>query len=228
MIQDSIRDMTAEERASLQAAMQPPPAAERQPARRSIGPEAWGLVGVLVVTLAVIVLSGGRNIGGLVFAAVAGLAAVGYHVVSEARRNAPRRSFSANYIAQRRRELAQILEDGRATVRRVHAVAVVEIQPIEDEGMGYVFDLGDGRVLFLKGQDYDIADDEAPWPNTDFEIVRAAADGTMLGLRCHGTALRPLRVISSDDVDPQTGWDEREEVMHLSVDEAVRMVLRTR
>lgn len=89
-----------------------------------------------------------------------------------------------------------------------------------------MFDLGDGRVLFLKGPCYFPSDEDAPWPSTDFEIVRAAADGTMLGLHCHGTALPPLRVVPGDDVDPQKGWDEREEVLHMSVDDAVRSVLR--
>jgi hypothetical protein len=57
------------------------------------------------------------------------------------------------------------------------------------------------------------------------EIVRAATDGTMFGLQCHGTPLRPLRVVPRDTVDPQKGWDEREEVLPMSVDEAVRTVL---
>jgi hypothetical protein len=119
-----------------------------------------------------------------------------------------------------------MLQDGRVVVKRVHAVAVVEIEPLEDEGTGYVFDLGDGRGLFLKGDDYFPADEDAVWPSTEFEIVRAAADGRVLDVHCHGAALPPLRVIPGDDVDPQKGWDAREEVLHMSVDEAVRTVLR--
>ena len=39
-------------------------------------------------------------------------------------------------------------------------------------------------------------------------------------------ALPPLRVVSRDDVDPQKGWDEREEVLEMSLDDAVRSILR--
>jgi hypothetical protein len=224
MIQESIREMTAEERASLQSAMQPPAVRRRQPV---ITPEAWVAVGVVVLTLAVIALAGGRNKGGFAFAIIAGVAVAGYRFVAATRSRARHEAFIQTHTAQRHSEIARILEDGRATVKRVRAVAVVEIQPIEDEGMGYVFDLGDGRVLFLKGQDFDVADEDAPWPNTEFEIVRAAADGTLLALRCHGAALPPLRIIPGDDLDPQKGWDEREEVLQMSMDEAVRSVLRS-
>lgn len=225
MIQEYVREMTTDERASLQGAMRPEPARARRPTLRSIEPETWGLALVAVLTLAVIALAGGSR-GGLAIAAAAGVLVGGYQLAAAARRNARRREFGEAYAARRHRELVRVLEDGRATVKRVRAVAVVEIEPFEDEGPGYVFDLGDGRVLFVKGQDFSLPDDEdSPWPNTDFEIVRAATDGTMLGLRCHGTALRPLRVVPAADVDPQKGWDEREEVLQMSVDEAVRTVL---
>lgn len=170
MIEEYVREMTAEERASLQSALRPPPAIARR--SRSISTEAWGLAGVWVLTLVVIALAGGRNIGGFVFAAAVGGIVVGYHLVSAARRNARRREYGERYMEQRHPELARVLEDGRVTVKRVRAVAVVEIEPIEDEGTGYVFDLGDGRVLFLKGQDYFPADDGAPWPNTEFGSAR--------------------------------------------------------
>jgi len=222
MIDDSIRELTAEERESLQRPLQPPPTAVPW---RPAASGALRLVGLVALAVGVIALLGGRNIGGLLFAACAGLLYGTYHLVTTAREDARRRAWAEEHLARRRRELSRILEDGRATVRRVHAVAVVQLDPIEDEGTGWVFDLGDGRALFLKGQDYDAPDDEAPWPNTDFEIVRAAADGTMLHMRCHGTLLPPLRVIPGSDLDPGKGWDEREEVLHMSVDEAVRTVL---
>jgi hypothetical protein len=39
-------------------------------------------------------------------------------------------------------------------------VAVVELEPMEDEGAGYLFDLSDGHVLFLKGQGYEPTEDD--------------------------------------------------------------------
>jgi hypothetical protein len=181
---------------------------------------------VFVLALVAIALAGGRNVGGFALVIAAGVIYGGYRLVSAGRSRARREQFIERYTAQRSGEVARVLQDGRVTVKRVHAVAVVQIEPIEDEGTGYLFDLGDGRVLFLKGQDYDVAGDDAPWPNTEFEIVRAVTDGTMLDLRCHGTALPPLRVISRDEVDPRKAWDEREAVLEMSLDDAVRIVLR--
>jgi hypothetical protein len=226
MIEESVREMTAEERASLQSAPRPMPTRTRQTVLGSIEPETWVTAGVALVAGAGIAVVGAKSIASAVIAVTAGVALGGVPLARAALRESRRLKFAEGYMAGRDRELAAMLEDGRVTVKRVRAVAVVEIEPIEDEGMGYVFDLGDGRVLFLKGQDYDVADDDAPWPNTEFEIVRAATGGTMLGLLCHGAALRPLRVIPRDDVDPRKGWDEREEVLHMSMDEAMRSVLR--
>jgi hypothetical protein len=223
MIQEFVREMSAEERASLQSAMRPQPAGVWQ---SDSSRETWGLAAVWIITLVAVALMGGANKGGFAAGAAVGALWVGYRVVAAAVAKARRRKFQEGYAAHRSHELARVLEDGRVTVKRVRAVAVVEIEPLEDEGTGYVFDLGDGRVLFLKGDDCFPAD-EASWPNTDFEIVRAAADGRILDVHCHGTALPPLRVVPGDDVDPRKGWDAREEVLHMSVDEAVRTVLRT-
>jgi hypothetical protein len=151
----------------------------------------------------------------------------GYHVVVRSVRNERNREYADAYLAKRQRELARVLEDGRVTVKRVPAVAVVELEPMEDEGSGYLFDLGDGRVLFLKGQEYmPTGDDDPPWPNTEFEIVRATLDNTFIDLHCHGDALPPLRVIPGDDCDPESAWHEREEVLDITLDEAVKTVLR--
>jgi hypothetical protein len=225
MIQDVVREMSAEERASLQGALRPPPTVRRQ---RADSRETWRLAAVWILTLAAIAAFGRVNVGGLVAAVVVGAVMVGYRLVRAPVATAPRREFVERHAAQRAREIARMLEDGRVTVRRVRAVAVVEIEPLEDEGTGYVFDLGDGRVLFFKADACLPTDAEAPWPNTEFEIVRAAANGDILDVHCHGTALPPLRTVPSDQVDPQAGWDAREEVLHMSMDEAVRTVLLDR
>ncbi|HEY0152592.1 MAG TPA: hypothetical protein VGB92_11385 [Longimicrobium sp.] len=223
MIEVHVRPMNAAERADLELAMRPPGPRRRQPLPAS---EAWGPVLVAVLTLAVIALAGG-NKGGLVIAGAAVVLVAGYQLVAAAVRNKRNREYVDAYIAKRHRKLARVLEDGRVTVKRVRAVAVVELQPMEDEGAGYLFALGDGRVLFLKGQDYEPTDDDdPPWPNTDFEIVRAALDDTFIGLHCHGDALPPLRLIPGDDCDPQSAWHEREELLDMTLDEAVKTVLR--
>ena len=215
--------MSAAERAELQLAMRSQPPRRRQPL---IPSETWGLALVATLTLAIIALSGG-NRGGLAIAGAAVVLVVGYQIVAAAIRNARTRSYGDAHTARRHRDLARVLEDGRVTVKRVRPVAVVELEPMEDEGSGYLFDLGDGRVLFLKGSDYrPLSDDDPPWPNADFEIVRAALDDTFLDLRCHGDPLPPIRVIPGDECDPETAWAEREEVLDMTLEEAVKTVLR--
>lgn len=229
MIQESVRKMTADERESIRSAMRPRPARGRQSMLRSIETETWITAGVGLLTGVVIAVVGAKSLAGVVIALTAGAVIGGYPLMTAAVRESRRLKFADTYDARRHRELAALLEDGRVTVKRVRAVAVVQIDPIEDEGYGYVYDLGDGRVLFLKGQDYPSPDDEdGPWPNTEFEIVRAATDGTMLDIHCHGTLLPPLRIVPGDDVDPRKSWDEREEVLHMSMDEVVQSVVRER
>jgi hypothetical protein len=225
MIQESVREMNAEERAWLQRAMQP----QSYEVRQVDTAEMWGPVVVVVLTFVVLALAG-ASWGGLAVAATAFAIVGSYKLVAARRRaareNAIRQKNLEAHAARRHAKLAGALEDGRVTVKRVHAVAVVEIEPIEDEGTGYVFDLGDSHVLFIKGSDYFPEDEEASWPNTDFEIVRTVAAGQLLDVYCHGTELPPLRVIPGKDVDPGKGWDEREEVLEISLEEAVRSILR--
>jgi hypothetical protein len=228
MIQESVRAMTVDERDSLQRTTRLPVAYRGR--RRVLGPEAWGAIGGVLFAIA---MGAGKSRAGLAIALAAGGLVGGWPIISAAIRNVRTRKSAAAirasreaYAARMDRDLARVLEDGRVTVKRVRAVAVVEIEALEDEGTGYVFDLGDGRVLFIKGPDYFPSDDEMPWPNTDFDIVRAAADGRLLDVHCHGVALPPLRVVPRDDVDPQRGWGEREEVLEMSVDDAVRTILR--
>lgn len=225
MIQEFVREMTADERSSLRRAARPQPAGALRYMVRAMDAEAKWLGGVGAFVLVGALATAGRVSGGVTAALVGGGLFGLYQLSAGALGQVRMRKRRMRDEPRRLQELARVLEDGRVAVKRVRAVAVVQMQPIEDEGYGYVFDLGDGRVLFLKGQDYDVADDDAPWPNTEFEIVRTVADGTMLGLRCHGPALPPLRVIPGGDLDPRKGWDEREEVLHMGLDEAVRTVL---
>ena len=227
MIEELVREMSPEERAWLQSGIEPSPVP--RPQRSDYARETWVFAAVWILTLVVIALFGGGNVGGLVIAAAAGVVVLGYRLVAEARRKAPgnarNRDFVDAHQTRNAAELARALDDGRVTVKRVRAVAVIQIEPLEDEGTGYVFDLGDGRVLFLKGQEYVPEEDGDPWPNTDFELVRTVVHDRLMSLVCHGAALPPLRVVPSDEVDPQKGWDEREEVLRMSMDEAVRTIL---
>lgn len=228
MIEEFVRPMTAEERESLETTMRPQAA---PPLRYTLGIVRNHLVGLAISVVLVVVLlaaAGPRYRGLAVFLAGGGL----FFVVEIYKAFAERAELRRRWIkheAQRHPELAHALADGRVTVKRVRAVAVVQIEPLEDEGTGYLFDLGDGRVLALKGAHYSSFDGEAELPNSEFDIVRLATDRTLLGVYCRGEALTPLRVIGSDDYgDPEEWWSEREEVMNVSLDEAVRTVVTTR
>jgi hypothetical protein len=74
------------------------------------------------------------------------------------------------------------LEDGKASVSSVTSDRAVVIEEFEDEGSAYIFDLGDGTSLYLRGQEYYPEDDDAPWPARQFEIVRAGLDGRLVGI----------------------------------------------
>ncbi len=85
-----------------------------------------------------------------------------------------------------------LLLSGRRVIRRIQATAVLRIEANEDEGDAFAFDLGDGRVFWVRWQDYLPEPDAAPWPNTDFEI---ASDHLGSILHCHGAALEPSVVL---------------------------------
>jgi hypothetical protein len=225
MIEDSIREMTAEERSGLERALRPRerPAGTRQYPRASLRQPALELALCMAAGLVVTAVKGP---GPAVLFGVGTLICL-YRLGAAYRRYVPVRErnteFFARYDAERARAIARALEDGRVTVRRVRAVAVIEIEPVEDEGTGYLFDLGDGRVLFFK--QYFYPGEDAPWPSTEFEIVRRAVDGEFVDVYRHGTALPPVRVIRHDELDPEAAWDEREEVLEMGLDEAVGTVV---
>jgi hypothetical protein len=95
------------------------------------------------------------------------------------------------------------LQDGSASVLTVTAAQVVVIEQSEDEGSAYIFDLGDGTCLFLRGGD-DYEPDGAPWPARRFEIVRTAS-GWYLGVFGAEEALEPVRTIPMSEM-PESFW----------------------
>lgn len=223
MIEETTREMSAEERAALRAAMQPP----KLHPRPLVTGEGWLMVAAFALVPVVVWFRGGRSAGGYLGVLVVGTAVAGYHVVSTARANARQRRNHAIWTTQQASELARLLDDGRVVATRVRAAAVVQIEPWDDEGTGYLFDLGDGRVLVMKGDDYfaDEDEEEARWPNTDFEVVRAVADRRIVDVRLHGSALDPARILEYGDYD-WTRWGTLPAgVLDISLDEAVRSIL---
>ena len=112
--------------------------------------------------------------------------------------------YERNWIKNRLPKLKAALRDGSVNVRNVHATAVIEVEGDEDVGNGYIFDVGDGKLLFLHGSDP--VDDDMPWPNNNFEIVHTARDQQCVGIFCRGTQLEPVRTIQAHELNDPTGW----------------------
>jgi hypothetical protein len=86
------------------------------------------------------------------------------------------------FVCEDAPKIRAALEDGQAFVWRVTSHRAVVIEEYEDEGSAYIFDLGDGTSLYLRGQEYYPEHDDAPWPAQQFEIVRTALDGRLVGI----------------------------------------------
>ena len=125
-------------------------------------------------------------------------------------------------------KLQSALKEGRVDVKRVAALGVIEIAELEDEGPGYLFDVGDGMTLSLKGQRYVPAEasDDRHWPNTDFEIVRSATEHLWIGIFCSGKPLQPVAVIESTKCKDDVLWSEREELLQGTPEAVLKTLLK--
>ena len=110
-------------------------------------------------------------------------------------------------------EIKKALQDGMVSVKKVTASAVIELVEFEDEGGGYVFDLGDNQSLFLKGQHIIPVSEEMPWPNSEFEIVRSIIGDLWIGIFCHGKILTPIRTIELSGCREDVVWMSCEDVV---------------
>lgn len=93
--------------------------------------------------------------------------------------------------------LAAALQHDRARVTRIQAARVAELEEIEDEGACYAFDVGDGKIVLLTGQQYYPTD---TFPNSDVSIVDVMmADGRVADvlIRSEGVPLQPVRRIDA-------------------------------
>jgi hypothetical protein len=106
--------------------------------------------------------------------------------------------------------LTAALQHDRGRVFRVQSHRVVEFEEIEDEGACFAFNIDEGRVLFVLGQEF-YADDE--FPNTDFSLVTVLGPGNVITdeiLTKSGTKLEPERRIARDVKDRLTIPDHLE------------------
>jgi hypothetical protein len=96
------------------------------------------------------------------------------------------------------RRLEEALELDRAHVVRVRAEAMIVFEEIEDEGAKLAFQIEEGRVLFLCGQDFYPT---KRFPSRDFSLVHIRdREGVLVEMRIEnqGEKLRPLRTLPAD------------------------------
>lgn len=124
-------------------------------------------------------------------------------------------------------EIRQALLTGMVSVRKIKTTSVIELAEFEDEGSGYVFDIGDGKVLFLKGQQYFPVNEEMPWPSTEFEIVHTYPGDRWVGIFCHGEKLVPVQTVELSVCREDVVWDEREEVAEGDPESFVKSLMAT-
>lgn len=108
------------------------------------------------------------------------------------------------YIPERRRLTSDLEKFERAAARdeaivvQIRSERMVEFEEEEDEGACYAFQLQDGRIRFVQGQDFYRS---AKFPNTDFSLVHIVSDdGRLLEQQIakHGDKLEPIHKIPAE------------------------------
>lgn len=139
-----------------------------------------------------------------------------------------RRALAAHrdFVGRQLPQIEAALADGRVAVKRVAAQQVIELVEFEDEGGGFIFDVGDGRLLFLKGQEFEQGQVEQAWPNSEFEIVRTVRGDRWLGIFCTGDELTPLREIDTSDCRDEIVWAHREQLVEGELEQFARSITK--
>jgi hypothetical protein len=164
-------------------------------------------------------------VGGLVGGAllVAGLSCMGL-VYMQISSHIRWRRHARDHAERAVPSIQAALRDATVNVTSVHATAVATIEQFEDEGDGFIFDVGDGQLLFLKGQEYRPDDDAMPWPNSDFEIIRSTVGDRWIGIFCSGAPLEPTSVLQSSECKHEIVWAHREDVVDATMDDFIRSI----
>lgn len=123
-------------------------------------------------------------------------------------------------------EIKAALADGRVFVKKVSTDAVIELIEFEDEGSGYIYDVGDGRILFLKGQRFFPVDDGNPWPNSEFEIVRTVHCDLWIGIFCSGESLTPTRELETSECIDDIVWADREDILDGNIEQFAKSITK--
>ena len=180
-----------------------------------------GLLVAVMFLLAVPPMLGGLLGGPIALAAIF----FSYAAIGDIRWYFCRRKGDREFRRRDLPEIRSVLEGGNVFAKKVSAAAVIEITPFEDEGSGYLYDVGDGRTMLLKGQRFEFPEEDTAWPNTDFEIVYTEPGRMWIGIFCSGEELPPISEIATTECPEEVAWAEYEEIRMGSL-EAVAKSLR--
>ena len=123
--------------------------------------------------------------------------------------------------------IRRALEEDRCLSRDVTASEVYEIEEFEDEGPGYIFAIGDGKSLVLKGQKYAPEEDQMPWPARAFSLVRSPDKSLWIGLFSSGAEMPPARTIKMEECLDEFVWSEREDVLDGQPEDVFRGIMKS-
>jgi hypothetical protein len=118
--------------------------------------------------------------------------------------------YATQFIQQTSPQIRAALENGRASVCRVTAVAVIVIEEYleEDMGSGYLYDLGDGTSFYLRGHEYDLDEGAGFFVPRQFEIVRTAENDLWLGIFHVDGRLEPELQVSMKEMPQEYVWHD--------------------
>lgn len=228
MIQETTRSLTADERRSLQDRL-----AECNPVT-ACGTAKWALLwagglallGLLAAVLAALKpdpILAGIITGTVLF--VPGLVCLFGFLAVVADFFRWRKEFRS--ISKTTHPLIRnVLAADRVRSLDVSALAVCVIEEFEDEGAGYIFALGDGKSLLLKGQKYVPDRGDMPWPAAQFSIVRSEDGALWVGIFSSGPELPPARTVQIRDCTQAFAWSEQEDVLDGEPDDILKQIMK--
>ena len=130
------------------------------------------------------------------------------------------------YWRQHDLDLPKLLRHGRVTVRHVKASAVIYLQADEDEGDGYLFEIGEGRSLLLNGEWSEFLDNDGPWPSDEFEVVESP-DEHLIGFYSIGKPLEPAKTVPLSELDADVMGEIVDKVYDISPDNVLSQLRAT-
>jgi hypothetical protein len=188
----------------------------------------FGFMAMIVAATVCLILSSPHPVvGGLIGGVLATAALIClYAIIMVIQSHFNWRNAHRRFVASTRPLVESTLNSGMVFSKRIVATSVVELCEFEDEGSGYLFDVGDNRSFFLKGQWTDPVDENMPWPCSDFEIVRSSDKKLRIGIFSAGSKLTPIRTIDLAECRKEIVWAEVEEVLPKPLERALDDLLK--